>query len=238
MSAPRLAVLGYHRIGPPPQGEWESWYFVSRSAFSRHLQLVQEAGWTCIDADRFLTGLREPQQLPERALLITFDDGYRSMVEHALPCLSEHGIPSVLFVPSDHVGRRNTFDLAEPPEDICDWDDLRLLDSNGMAVESHAASHRAFSELAPEDRGAELERSKRAIEEQLGKAVRLFAYPFGDVGPDQERLEGRLADLGYEAAFLYPRGHVALPADNPYRLQRIAVGADTDVVGLLEAEFR
>lgn len=232
MTGRDLVVLGYHRIGPPPAGGWDSWYFVAENAFCRHVEELRADGWVFIDADRLLSGLRDPLELPERSALMTFDDGYRSMVTHALPCLLRHEVPSVLFVPTDYVGGHNSFDLAEPQEQICGWDDLRMLERHGVRVESHGTSHRAFSDLDADERTVELARSKRVIEENLDKDVQLFAYAFGDVGSEQEQVEARLEELGYEAAFLYPLGAVRLPVENPYRLQRIAVGSDTDVAAL------
>src|SRR5690606_31160016 len=140
--------------------------------------------------------------------------------------------PAVLFVPVDHVGGRNTFDAGvEPDEPICDWDDLRALAAAGVAIQSHAASHTRLSELSPEQREAELVRSRAVLEERLGEPVETIAFPFGDPGPDAG---SRLARYGYSAAFLYGGGPFQLPADDRYRLPRIALGPDTD----LRAELR
>src|SRR6266704_3460074 len=109
----RLAILGYHKIGPPPRSGWDTWFF-----------------------------------LPERSALITFDDGYRSMLTITLPLLQRLGLPSVLFVPTDNVGKSNSFDSGlEPDEMLCDWHDLRELHRAGVSIQSHAASHRHFSEM-------------------------------------------------------------------------------------------
>jgi len=122
---------------------------------------------------------------------------------------------------------------SEPPGRICTWDELRTLEAGGISVQSHAASHTTFSELSLEARVAELQTSKLALERELGTPTKLWSYPFGDAGPEQDSLEERAADLGYLAACLYPGGTVTLPVDNPFRLSRIAMGPDTDLEALL-----
>jgi hypothetical protein len=148
MTAPRVAILGFHKIGdpPPPPVGWESWFYVSVPTFDRFLGELATRGFEVIDLDRFLLGLDEPDSLPERSALVTFDDGYRSMLGATLPVLQKHGAPGVLFVPTDHVGGRNGFDHGvEPEEPICSWDELRSLRDAGVAIQSHAHTHRAFS---------------------------------------------------------------------------------------------
>src|SRR4051812_49284429 len=102
-----LAILGFHKVGEPPAGELSTWFYVSRDTFIGFLSYLRESGWNVIDLQGFLTGLAAPESLPERSVLITFDDGYRSMRTVALPLLQEFGFPAVLFVPSAFVGGQN-----------------------------------------------------------------------------------------------------------------------------------
>ena len=114
-------------------------------------------------------------------------DGYRWIVEVALPWLRHFGYPGVVFVPTAFIGGRNAFDDgAEPPEAICSWGELAELERNGLRVQSHGVTHRPFSELDPAGRADELRQSKAALETRLGTSVTLFAYPFGVTGPDRE----------------------------------------------------
>jgi peptidoglycan/xylan/chitin deacetylase (PgdA/CDA1 family) len=136
-------------------------------------------------------------------------------------------------MPTDFVGRTNLFDAeSEPEERLCDWDELRELVRRGVAVQSHGASHRAFSELAPTDRALELESSKALLESQLGQGVELFAYPYGDdAGTEPEAF----VQAGYRAAFGYGGGPVSTPLADPYRVERLAMGPDTDLRAALES---
>jgi peptidoglycan/xylan/chitin deacetylase (PgdA/CDA1 family) len=222
----RIAVLGYHKVGPPGPGAWETWFYVPEDVFAAQLTALRNGGWQPVDAAGFQRGLAEPKGLPDRAALITFDDGYRSVLEVALPWLVRFGYPAVLFVPTDFVGRTNLFDLeSEPEEPLCDWDDLRELVRHGVAVESHGASHRTFSELTPSERAAELEGSKAALEAELDRPVQLFAYPYGDDAGAAPQVH----EAGYRAAFGYGGRTISLPPADAYRLERLAMGPDTDL---------
>ena len=90
-----LAILGFHKIGGPPAGGWDTWFYVSEATFSSFLSQLQEGGWHVIDLQTFLVGLAAPASLPTRSALLTFDDGYRSMRQiaaHSSPVLLREGI--------------------------------------------------------------------------------------------------------------------------------------------------
>jgi peptidoglycan/xylan/chitin deacetylase (PgdA/CDA1 family) len=229
-----LAVLGYHKIGPPPPGGWETWFYIPESVFVAQLESLHQGGWEVIDVGRFLRGLDDPGQLPRRAALLTFDDGCRSFLDVALPCLERLGFPAVMFVPTDSLGGRNDFDEGcEPEESICDWNDLRDLCARGVSVQSHTASHRRLSSLDTTEREHEFRRSKELIESALGEPVSVLAYPFGDDGGDSETVASELGRAGYQAAFLYGGGVIALPIPDRFRIARLAMGPDTDLEAAL-----
>jgi peptidoglycan/xylan/chitin deacetylase (PgdA/CDA1 family) len=230
----RVAVLGYHKIGPPAPGGWETWFYIPEDMFAEQLALLRDGGWQPVDMTTFVEGLFEPERLPDQTALITFDDGQRSVREVALPVLERFGYPGILFVPTDFVGQTNTFD-SEPDEPLCDWDDLRELLDRGVAVQSHGESHRYFTELGPQERALELERSKTVLEQELERAVELFAFPYGDDAGLPPELHETLRRTGYVGAFGYGGGPFSLPVTDPYRLERVAMGPDTDLEAVLES---
>jgi peptidoglycan/xylan/chitin deacetylase (PgdA/CDA1 family) len=237
-----LAILAFHKIGKPASNGWDTWFYISETIFASYLSYLSQSNWTVIDHDTLLKGLVAPETLPERAVLLTFDDGYRSMHTVALPWLLQFGYPAVFFVPTDYVGQRNTFDPAEPEEDICDWDNLRELERQGVSIQSHSASHLPFSGLTLIEQEEELRRSAAALEAGLGKRAEVFSYPYGDDGvgsypyhhsavtsPMLRKIQGALQRTGYRAACLYGGGLNYLPVANAYRLYRVAMGPDTDL---------
>jgi len=233
-----LAILGYHKIGPAPDG-WETWFYVPQATFVGHLAYLKEDGWQVLDAAAFLRGLAEPDGLPERAALITFDDGYRSILDYGLPELRLFGYPAVMFVPTAFIGGHNDFDAEnEPQEAVCGWEELRELERCGVSVQSHGMSHRAFSGLSPAEQEQELLRSRATLEDGLGKPVEVFSYPYGDCGPEPGAARRVLERTGYRAACLYGGGPHRVPVADPYRLARLAVGPDTDLACCLAARPR
>jgi peptidoglycan/xylan/chitin deacetylase (PgdA/CDA1 family) len=230
-----LAILGFHKIGAPPVGGWDTWFYVPEPTFEGFLTQLREEAWEVIDLETFLGGLAAPARLPERSVLLTFDDGYRSMRQVALPWLLQFGYPGVLFVPSDFIGRSNEFDAGvEPEEAICNWDDLRELERHGVSIQSHGASHRRFSALTTAELEEELFRSKATLEAGLDKRVEAVAYPYGDAGVDAGSVRRALEHAGYRAACLYGGGPHLLPIADPYRLLRVPIGPDTDLQAALE----
>jgi peptidoglycan/xylan/chitin deacetylase (PgdA/CDA1 family) len=233
-----VAILGFHKIGPAPDG-WETWFYVPQATFVSYLACLREDGWQVLDVATFLRGLAEPDSLPERAALITFDDGYRSILDYGLPELRSFGYPAAMFVPTAFIGGHNRFDVDnEPKEAICGWEQLRELEHCGVSVQSHGVSHRAFSGLSQVEREQELVRSRAALEDGLGKPVEVFSYPYGDCGREPGAARSVLERTGYRAACLYGGGPQRVPVADPYRLARLAVGPDTDLRRCLAARTR
>jgi peptidoglycan/xylan/chitin deacetylase (PgdA/CDA1 family) len=190
---PILAILGYHKIGEPSAGARTTPWYIPERTLREHLHYLYAHGWEAISAERFLKGLSEPKTLPLHAVLLTFDDGYKTMLSVTSRCLAEFGCPSVAFIPTQYVGGRNEWDSGrEPPEPICGWDDLRELEQRGCSIQSHGVRHEGFARLAQPEQEQELCRSKAAIEAELGKPVEIFAYPYGQVSSDRSALCGAL----------------------------------------------
>ena len=228
-----LAILSYHKIGAGPGG-WDTWYYVSETIFGKQLTWLRDNGWQAIDCAAFLRGLREPESLPERSLLLTFDDGYRTMRTVAMPILQRFAAPGVVFMPTAFIGGMNTFDAGnEPDEPMAGWDDLRALEQGGVSVQSHGVSHPVLSTMTPAQMEEEFRASKLALENGLGKPVDVFAFPYGDSGEKPELTTELLRKTGYAAACLYGGGPIVLPTPDPYRLARLAMGPDTDLAAVL-----
>ena len=228
-------MLGYHKIGPAPTGFPPTWFYISEKTFASHLTFLKEEQWVVIDLETFLRGLEQPEILPDRAVLITFDDGCKSINGAALTCLQRFEFPAIVFIPTDYIGKTNLFDAGvEPEEEICDWDDLIKLEEADVSVQSHSASHRKFSTLGLAELEQELVNSKAKLEDGLGKAVTAIAFPFGDSTPNRTEMEALLAKAGYSAAFLYGGGPVDLSKLHRHRVPRIAMGPDTDLRAALE----
>ena len=225
----RLVVLGFHKIGSRQDGR-DTWFYVSESRFADHLRWLEKSRWRVIGVDAFLAGLAAPDSLPDRAVLLTFDDGYRCMRNVALPVLRSFGFPGVVFVPTAFIGGCNAFDAGvEPEEAMCDWEDLSHLQQHSVSVQSHGVSHRHLSTLEGLDLERELQESKATLERRLGRPVETISYPYGDSGADQATWAMALERAGYKAGFLFRGGPNPVPIPNAYQIERLPVGPDTDL---------
>ncbi|MBW4594225.1 MAG: polysaccharide deacetylase family protein [Brasilonema angustatum HA4187-MV1] len=234
-----IAILSFHKIGQPPPNGWETWFYIPETTFVDYLTYLQKNNWQVIDLATFVQGLITPDILPKRSALLTFDDGYQSMLTTALPLLLKFGYPGVIFVPTDFIGEHNSFDTdCEPEEPICTWDELHELERYNVSVQPHGVTHRAFSYLSLAEQEEELSRSKATLEAGLKKRVDVFCYPYGDDGRDPQAIKKVLQRVGYQAGCLYGGDPVSVTEANanPYRLPRLAMGPDTDLPAILEPE--
>jgi peptidoglycan/xylan/chitin deacetylase (PgdA/CDA1 family) len=233
----QLAILGFHKIGPPPPGSPTTWFYIPESVFAANLEWLRKSAWQAIDAEIFLHGLQSPKSLPLRAVLLSFDDGYRSMREIVLPILRSFGFPSVLFVPTAFIGATNRFDQdVEPEEPMCDWMDLAALQQGRVSIQSHGVTHRRLSTLGETELRDELHLSKGLIESHLGHAVTMFSFPYGDNGASPAVTAARLREAGYQAGLLYGGSANSVPPSDCYALQRFAMGPDMDLKNTLGNE--
>jgi peptidoglycan/xylan/chitin deacetylase (PgdA/CDA1 family) len=143
----------------------------------------------------------------EGAFAVTFDDGYRSVLEQAFPVLAELGVPATVFVPTDLVERPGPMCwdgieqwLGTPHEyelEGLDWGELRELGANGWEIGSHACTHPRLTELDSDSLQAELRESRRRLERELSAECTSRACPYGD---QDERVRAAARAAGYRAA--------------------------------------
>lgn len=124
--------------------------------------------------------LRSGRDMPPRTVAITFDDCYRDNL-FAARVLAEHGLPAAFFLPTAFVGTDRSFpwDCHLPPMPNLSWDDVREMARLGHEIGSHTVNHPNLGTAPCDVARAELFDSKAVLENQLGRRVRWFAYPFG-----------------------------------------------------------
>jgi len=130
------------------------------------------------------------------AVALTFDDGFRNFFEHAFPVLQEYHFPATVFAVSGYCAQRNTWPSQPsrpfvPTLDLMSWSELEQISKAGICVGSHTVTHPRMSRLAEADMENELRVSRAELEDHIGKAVDLFAYPYGDSTPSVRRAVAR-----------------------------------------------
>jgi peptidoglycan/xylan/chitin deacetylase (PgdA/CDA1 family) len=161
-----------------------------------------------------------------RTAAVTFDDGFRSVVEHALPVLSAAGVPCAVFVPSGNLGRAPQWHMEPGVPDSADTvigeGELRRLPSELVTVGSHSVSHPHLRQLDDATTRDELVESRRALESITGQPIELFSFPYGE---HSHELVERCREVGYRRVFTTE----PIPfrdGDDPFVMGRVAVAPD------------
>jgi peptidoglycan/xylan/chitin deacetylase (PgdA/CDA1 family) len=189
-------VLCYHRIGGPFELGVTR---MGRSVFARQLTALARAGWRTLSLAEF-AGPRTTPHAP-RTFLLTFDDGYASLADHAYPVLADLGFTATTFLITDYVGKTNTWDVRYTWNRLAHltWTDIERWRARGFEFASHGATHRRLTWLDDDELREELERSRTALTARLGlDAGRAVAYPFGAVNG---RVVRHAQQAGYELGF-------------------------------------
>jgi len=210
---PRVRVLTYHRFGDSPYDP----FCVSRRDFAEQMRFLadEELAISLYELEEFLRGERD---LRDGSVLVTSDDGFRSVYTDMLPVLIEYGIPAVAFVTAGLIdGQPRPTPWRGPPVDPQDaylnWDELSRLAESHVAIGSHGWSHRSLGELSPAECHDEALRSRETLEGRLGRAVTSIAYPYGTLADFSHATGQILADCGYTTAFTSQHGAIDRNAD-------------------------
>ena len=179
-----VPVLCYHRIGGPLELGVTR---VGRSVFARQMTALAKAGWRTLSLDEF----RHTTHPAPRTVLLTFDDGYASLAEHAYPVLADLGFTATTFLITDFVGKTNTWDVRYTWDRLphLKWNAIEHWRGRGFEFGSHGAAHRRLTWLPDSEVQTDLRRSRDVLLTRLGAdAARAIAYPFGAVDSRVARL--------------------------------------------------
>ncbi len=217
-------VLGYHAIADLDGDPTLARFSVPPARFAEQLDTLTRRGWNFVDLDTVIAALSGKGDLPERAVLLTFDDAYADLLDAACPILEEREIPAVAFAVTEEIGGTNAWDEKNGAQtlDLLHADGLKEAAARGIEIGSHTATHAPLPEISPEQLDGELMESADQLEALGLPRPRAFSYPYGLWNP---RVAGAVCDAGYEVAFAVERGAIRSDTDR-YALPRIAVHSD------------
>jgi peptidoglycan/xylan/chitin deacetylase (PgdA/CDA1 family) len=195
-----LAILLYHRVVDRAHPSVAR-YAVRPGRLRQQLRMLRAGGWVTVGPEAVLAARLGRTPLPRRAVWITFDDAYADFERHALPLLRHNGQTATLYVPTAHIGGTaawlSALGLGDADAPLLDWSGLERVARAGVTLGSHAASHRALTELDDASLEHELVSSRSVLESRLGAPVRDLAYPHGAY---DERVVAVAARAGYRTA--------------------------------------
>lgn len=208
-----VPVLMYHRICDLTPREARSPLMrdltVSPQNFEQQVKYLVENGFTFLPASEVEAALRERRPLPERAVVLTMDDGYKDNFEHAFPILQKYGVPATMFLVT------NTVDT----DGHLSWDDVLIMHREQVGYGSHTVHHYDLTTLPEDQIDYELRESRRVIEGRLLERITAVAYPSGKYST---LVVDRAKEAGYLAGWKKGGGPVQ-PGADPYLLPRVRV---------------
>ncbi|MGH7365471.1 MAG: polysaccharide deacetylase family protein [Candidatus Rokuibacteriota bacterium] len=187
-----VPILTYHNLAEQARGR----LVLAAGSFREQMRYLKTNGYRVVSLADFVEFTRLGRQLPQRAVVLTFDDGYRAFKDHAYPVLKELGFTATLFIYTDWVGAGRGA-LA--------WADLRELAAEGFAIQAHSKTHADLRRAQGEAEAhyarrmqAELEQPQDLFNRHLGRRSQVLAYPYGRW---EEGLLPKVKQYGYIAAF-------------------------------------
>ncbi|MBL1264989.1 polysaccharide deacetylase family protein [Methylomicrobium sp. RS1] len=194
-------------------------YSIQASQFKKHLIYLRKNGWHTV----CLSELCTPDDLPDKTVALTFDDGYADNFENAFLPLLENNMKATWFITTDGIGKHAEW-MGPPSEQtkMLTASQLSEMSAAGMEIGSHTCSHPDLSQATFEQQARELSESKQLLEALLQKPVKGFAYPFGRY--NEESLTAITA-TGYDWACSTRSGWFD-KEPNPLLIRRVTIFAD------------
>jgi peptidoglycan/xylan/chitin deacetylase (PgdA/CDA1 family) len=204
-----VPVLMYHSIDYEKGNELR----VPKEKFKEQMQYLKDNRYTTLTFNELYDFLINNKPIPEKSVVITFDDGYEDNYQNAYPILKEFGFYATVFVIINAIDNEKAFLTSEQ---------LKEMSQNGIDIESHTLAHDELNKLSYDKQVLTLKGSKEFIEKTLNKQVKYIGYPFGKWNNDTIKA---LKDTGYTMAFTTLSGW-ADKSQGIYTLHRVYISAN------------
>ncbi|WP_338694902.1 polysaccharide deacetylase family protein [Streptomyces sp. Q6] len=218
-----VPILMYHSVAHEPS-EATRRLSVAPGQFAEQMELLGARGYTPLTtAD--LAGIWRGggRVLPDRPVLITFDDGYEGVHRYALPALTAQGFPATVFVSTGWL--RGPYDTGGGLDTMLDWTQVRALAAHGVEIGGHTHTHPQLDQLGDKELEFELLHCREIVAAELGGQPVSFAYPYGH---SDRRVRRAVRAAGF-AQSLAVGNDLARRRQGPYALRRVTVRRSTGI---------
>ena len=200
-----VLILEYHKVN-----NWsEDSYTVKPEDFAAQMDELRAQGYETISILDFLRAKKGKQTLPEKAVIVTLDDGYKDNYTDMLPIMESRGMKATVFMVTNDIGLPG----------YLTWDMLRDMQNRGIEIGSHTANHLPLTEMSPADAREEVQLSKTLMEWNGIKTIFGLSYPNGKY---KDFMPQMLKESEYLAAVTGDAGLNTFET-NPYLLHRINI---------------
>ena len=223
----RIPVIMYHSISCVENPKFKQ-FAVSPKLFEQHMAYLYRNAYTPITVTQFVSSLaQEVLALPERPVVLTFDDGFTDFFIDALPVLKRYGFSATLYISTAFIGQTSCWlqQEREATRPVLTWDQLMEISRCGIECGAHSHSHPQLDILPSSVAYDEITRCKHILEDRLGQQVISFAYPYGYYTKTVREL---VQMAGYTSACAVKHTLSSVSTDS-FALARLMVRPDTDV---------
>ncbi len=213
-----IVVLTYHSVD-----DSRSVISVSPAMFEQQLRFLKGHGYESLALRDALLVLKSSEDILEKRLVITFDDGYQNNLSHALPLLKKYGFTATIFITTSRCGKMNDWPNQHssiPSLTMLSWDEILELDHSGIDIGAHTQNHPHLTEVSQEVAEEEIYGSQKILEDKLGRAIPHFAYPYGNF---DDRIRA-IVQKTFQGAISTIPGRPSHTSD-PFALERINAAA-------------
>lgn len=200
-----IPVLNYHQVND----KFQSTLTMPTEEFEREMAYLNDNGYHTISLDELYAYLHDGKPLPDKPIVLTFDDGYVDNYTDALPILEKYHMKATLFMIAD--------DIDQPG--FLTKEQLLDMEKKGYQVQSHTYSHRSLKTLSRDEQRDEFVVSKAILGEVMHHDIKYIAYPGGFTTPDTDDV---MKDAEYLMGFTVKPGN-AIPGTDLYELPRQAI---------------
>jgi peptidoglycan/xylan/chitin deacetylase (PgdA/CDA1 family) len=170
-----LPILTFHAIE-----EGSSPLAFSPRRFRELLRAIEQHSYQTLPLRVLLAGLARDAPLPARTLVLTFDDGYRSVYDEAFPLLRDRRMTATVFVNTGHLAAQDERRRAvHTGRELMNWEEIREMSAAGIEIGAHTRTHPDLTRLSEAELDLEIRGNLEEIERATGVSVHTFAYPFG-----------------------------------------------------------
>ena len=187
-----IPILAYHKVDSQRELGITS---ISPKRFEKQIRFLKQNGYSGLSpCSLFCLSNGNDKQI-----LITFDDGYEGIYKHGFPILKRYDFTAIIFLTTGYIGDYNLWDPSPGPRfKHLNWSQIKEMSDDGICFGSHSINHLFLTKHNEQTIRYELDTSKKYLEDELGKPIDFFSYPYGDYN---NRVINLVGEVGYHAAF-------------------------------------
>ena len=205
-----IPVLMYHKIGDDKDND----AVIREDLFREQMKFLKDNGYNPLTMDQLYDYVVNGAAVPEKPVVLTFDDGYADTYSIVYPIMKEYGFAATVFINPGDVGTRLT------------WDQIREMHKNGITISNHGFQHIEMGQLSEAKQIENITKAQEALAKEVGiKDNPWFCYPYGD---KNEFTDAATKKAGIKMSLAMKSGW-AHTGDNPYNILRVWVGNAVDI---------